>query len=595
MARDSDIMAVWRVSLAAALLCSLGGVWSNAHAEGEATAMAPVVSALDSFDGTSVATPVGYQWRVTKLSWTASDERAYSEFVRALGMSDCGDMDSCLKSSANIYRASDPKGMRFYADCADLPYLLRAYFAWKNGLPFSYASGVAAVGKSNDLRYSRYGNYVYARTDIRPPAEGVWPNARYVFSNLNNFISSAMFRFAPDQKRGQVPDFYPVKLAPGSIRPGTVIYDPNGHVAVVYDVDDEGRIRFIDSHPDNSVTRGNYGRRFVRASAPMGAGFKNWRPLVLVGASQGKDGSYIGGVVKPAENAELADWSDEQFFGTEKSKSWSAARFVYNGQVIDYYDYVRRAVAGHDIVYDPLNETRSMVRGLCDDLRYRVEAVDIAVRAGLHQRTQPVRLPENIYGTTGDWETYSTPSRDARLKVSFKELRDQVVKFVELAAVGDPHIAYAGNDLLGDLAKAHDEEAALCDVTYLASDGSERRLSFDEARQRLFSMSFDPYHCPERRWGATSNDELATCPDNALKQQWYEAEQRLRNQTDRAYDATMGFSLSDLRLGLPGSGWDTPPDINVTAALDGAGITASIASAEEIRTSSEIIPKSDAQ
>jgi hypothetical protein len=574
----------------------MGGVWSDVRAEsGAAAAMAPVVSALDNNDGTSVATPVGYQWRVTKLSWTASDERAYGEFVRALGMSDCGDMDSCLKSSANIYRASDPKGMSFYADCADLPYLLRAYFAWKNGLPFSYASGVAAVGKSSDLRYSRYGNYVYARTDIRPPAEGVWPNARYVFSNLNNFISSAMFRFAPDQTRGQVPDFYPVKLAPGSIRPGTVIYDPNGHVAVVYDVDDEGRIRFIDSHPDNSVTRGNYGRRFVRASAPMGAGFKNWRPLALVGASQGKDGSYIGGVVKPAENAELADWSDEQFFGTEKAKSWSAARFVYNGQAIDYYDYVRRAVAGHDIVYDPLNETRSMVRGLCDDLRYRVEAVDIAVRAGLHQRAQPTRLPENIYGTTGDWETYSTPSRDARLKVSFKELRDQVVKFVELAAVGDPHIAYSGSDLPGDLAKAHHEEAALCDVTYLASDGSERRLSFDEARRRLFAMSFDPYHCPERRWGATSGEELATCPDNALKLQWYEAEQRLRNQTDRAYDTAMGFSLSDLRLGVPGSGWDMPPDIDVTAALDAAGITASIASAEDLVTSSEVIPERDTQ
>lgn len=598
----TDIMTFWRVGLAATLLCGIGGVWSNLRADESAAAtMLPVASALDSFDGASPVTPLGFQWRVTKLAWSASDERAYGEFVHALGSSDCGDMDACLKSPANIYRASDPKGMSYFADCADLPYLLRAYFAWKNGLPFSYASGVAAVGQSNDLRYSRYGNYVFARTDVRPPAEGVWPNARYVFSNLNNIISSAMYRFAPDQTRGELPDFYPVRLAPGSIRPGTVIYDPNGHVAVVYDVDDEGRIRFIDSHPDNSVTRGNYGRRFVRASAPMGAGFKNWRPLMLVGATQGKDGSYVGGTVKPAANADLADWSDEQFFGTEKASTWSAARFVYQGQAIDYYDYVRRAVAGHDIIYDPVAETRSMVRGLCDDLRYRAEAVDIAVRAGLNNQDQPQRLPDNIYGTTGDWETYSTPSRDARLKVSFKELRDQAMKFVALAAAGDAHVAYAGGDLPGDLARAYHEEAAQCQVVYHASDGSARELSFEVARARLFDMSFDPYHCPERRWGATSAEELATCPDNALKGQWYEAERRLRNQLDRTYDVAMGFSLSDLRLGLPGSGQDAPPDVDVLAALAGAGATATLASAAdatgELRPSlpSEVVPEGKAQ
>jgi hypothetical protein len=337
---------------------------SVAFADGDGRAvMAPVVSMGEEVDAASVPAPPGFRWKITKLSWSASDEKAYGEFVHAIGMSDCRDADECLKSAANIYRASDPAGIGFFADCADLPYLLRAYFAWKNGLPFSYASGVAAVGNSNDLRYSRYGNYVYARTDVRPPAEGMWPNARTVFWNLNNNISSAMYRFAPGPTRGEPFDFYPVKIAPGSIRPGTIIYDPNGHVAVVYDVDDEGRIRFIDSHPDNSVTRGNYGRRFVRASAPMGAGFKNWRPLTLTGAQQGADGSYFGGVIVPKPDAQLADWSDEQFFGTVRGGGWQSGRFVYKGETIDYYDYVRRAVAGHDIVYDPVVETRSMVKG----------------------------------------------------------------------------------------------------------------------------------------------------------------------------------------------------------------------------------------
>ena len=43
-----------------------------------------------------------------------------------------------------------------------------------------------------------------------------------------------------------------------SIRPGTVIYDPNGHVATIYRIESDGRIRYMDAHPDSSLTRGFY-------------------------------------------------------------------------------------------------------------------------------------------------------------------------------------------------------------------------------------------------------------------------------------------------------------------------------------------------
>ena len=88
-----------------------------------------------------------------------------------------------------------------------------------------------------------------------------------------------------------------------------------------------------------------------------------------------------------------------------------------------------------------------MVPSNCDDLHYRADAVDLAMAAGINRRPEPDRLPPNIYGTEGDWETYSTPSRDARLKTAFKELRDQTERFVKMYQAHDKKLVYQGNDL----------------------------------------------------------------------------------------------------------------------------------------------------
>jgi hypothetical protein len=174
-------------------------------------------------------------------------------------------------------------------------------------------------------------------------------------------------------------------------------------------------------------------------------------------------------------------------------------------------------------------------------------------------------LPANIYGTDGDWETYSTPSRDARLKTAFKELRDEAQRFVTLYRKNDPKLVYRGNDLVADMLAAYDGEAAKCRVSYTRTDGSQVSLGYEDARRRLFRMSFDPYHCIERRWGAADPVELSTCRDGAVKQAWYAAEQNLRNQIDRTYDAEMDFTLDELRE--PGKGAAAPPDTDVRAYL----------------------------
>jgi hypothetical protein len=367
--------------------------------------------------------------RILSDHWSQADERGYGEFITAIGESGCRSVDACLKDPANPFRASDPAGAYFQSDCADLPYVLRFYYAWKRGLPFSYVSDVSPRGRARDMRYSAGGNRVEERRDVL-----TGDNALAVLEHMRDAVSSATYRIHPALEDPEN-DLYSPAIRPGAIRPGTVIYDPNGHLAVIYRIEADGRIRYIDAHPDNSLTRGGYDLRFVRASPGMGAGFKNWRPQKLAGAVRGASGALLGGHMLLAANAIIPDFSLTQFFGTGPQPldaDWRSGSFVLNGERMDYYDYVRASLGGGALRFDPLREVAEAVASNCADLGYRAEAVTLALQAGLQNQSQPPRLPPNIYGTEGDWETFSTPSRDARLKTAFKALRDNAQRFMTL-------------------------------------------------------------------------------------------------------------------------------------------------------------------
>jgi formylglycine-generating enzyme required for sulfatase activity len=507
----------------------------------------------------------GGNYVIRSDSWSEADEREYSAFILAIGRSGCNTADACLKGLGNPFRNSDPSGIRFYSDCAQLPYVLRAYFAWKRGLPFSYESGVSPRGASSDIRYSQGGNQVTGRTDVLTGSTDGYK----LLHTLIAAISTATYRIHPALERPRQSDLYSPALRVGSIRPGTIIYDPDGHVAVIYEVQRDGRVEYMDSHPDNSITRGTYDLRFVRGPPAVGSGFKNWRPARLVGYSRNGE-ALVGGHVVLASNAEIPDYSDEQFFGNGPrggDANWANGTFTLNGEQLDYYDYVRAMLAGGTLEMHPVSEVTSMIQEKCTDIHDRATAVTVALQAGIQNRPEPSRLPRNIYGTSGDWETYSTPSRDARLKTAFKELRDNVVRFVNMYRTSNRHLVYNGNDLVGDLLNTYDAETARCSVTYTRTDGSGVTLPYEEVRKRLFRLSFDPYHCVEHRWGASDPSELSTCRDDSVKQAWYSAEQNLRNQIDRTYDARMDYTLPDLQTPGPGKGVANPPDVDVRSFL----------------------------
>lgn len=523
-------------------------------------------------------------WKITQTQWTETHERQFGEFVTSIGMAvekrNCGKVNECLRSPANPYFKSDPAGLNYFADCADLPYYLRSYFAWKNGLPMSVISSVKAkpapsteTNPSNDVRYSSSGNYVDTRYDVLPKIVKGKIQLQNALNILNNTIPdytfSAAYRMSGMTDEALWSDFYPAALTREAIRPGTVIYDPNGHVAIVYRVADDGRIFYIDAHPDNSLTRGMFTPKFVRSKPGQGAGFKNFRPLKIVNAKKDATGMFYGGQLVAAKNSEIPLYGTEQFYGTapDAGGAWSKGKFIINGQSVNFYDYTRMKLMKGEIKIDPLSDMAQLTDDICVSLKDRVDAVEAARTAKMDIKPHPARLPENIYGTSGDWEEYSSPSRDARLKVSFQDLLTQTKANIEAYNKRDPSIVYSGGNLANDLLQVYAERAKACTFSYKTTNNQTVMMNLEAARLRLWDMSFDPYHCIELRWGARVPQELASCQDDSSKRAWYTAEKWLRYQSERRYDARMDYSLSELTGPLPSAGVAAPADIDVVGYL----------------------------
>jgi hypothetical protein len=489
-----------------------------------------------------------YDWKVTR-QWSPALEKKFQEFVSVMGESGCKSLNACLTSASGnpLYVNRTPKGKKYQADCADFPYALRLYFSWMEGLPFDYVNRVVQANPreepNDDIRYTKFGNKPAGRREIR---SGNTFDAFRELDSMRDSVSTATYRM----HYNEISDFYPAALNRAAIQPGTVVYDPSGHAAIVYKIEKDGRIKMMDAHPDNSVTRITFDQKFTRSRPAHGSGLKLWRPELSGEASE-----------------RLPNFSTEQFNKT----------FELNGEQVSFYDYVRARMAG-SLEFRPVAEIKSMMLELCSNIHDREAAVDLALRAGIQKKRHPERLPENIYGTTGEWEEYSTPSRDARLKVAFVELRQEIERFVTLYRQGSARIRYepkpskysgrCGSDkscfLVASLMAAY-EEAVMdpsCVFQYQKTDGKVQRLSYTDIAGRLFSLSFDPYHCSELRWGA-SGAELASCRDDNDKMDWYDAEQGLRNQTERTYDARMDFNVRDTRrLGQP-----QMPDVDLWSYL----------------------------
>ena len=377
-------------------------------------------------------------------------------------------------------------------DCADLSFFLRAYFAWKLGLPVSYR----ACGRGSANSPPRCDDAVIDRTFVRTAASaGAFREAS---RRLMDRVTSGGGRTA---LRDDATDLYPVPLERSALWPGTVFADPYGHTLIIVKwipqtANRNGLLLAVDAQPDNSVARKRYWEgNFLFAQSPgAGPGFKAYRAPVAGGAKGGW---------RLLPNDALNNRSGLPPYSTEQAELAPA----------DFYARMERLINPHGL--DPDAAYSATLEALMEQIETRVRSVDNGeeyMRAHLGTVVPMPRGPA-IFETTGPWEDYATPSRDMRILIALKVLADlpeRIRRHPELYVLRGESAAAAAERI----ERLHAQRIRERFITYTRSDGSPWRLSLAEIYERRpgLEIAYNPNDCVERRWGATpGSPDFATC------------------------------------------------------------------------------------
>ncbi len=396
----------------------------------------------------------------------------------------------------------DVDGLGLRPDCADFPYVLRAYFSWKLGLPMAYR------------RCSRGSRRVAPRCEATLTSNAERGGAR---------TDAAAFRAFVGQMRGAVhastprpdptsdaSDLYPVALTREALRPGAVYADPYGHVMMVASWHPQtdttpGALMAVDAQPDETVGRRLFWRGnflFPPDDGLRGAGWRRFRPVRLK-----------GGRATMASNAGLAAMDG---YGDFSLAQWEAGREAF-------YETM-------DTLANPRPMTTSVavtaiIEALAQQVGRRVEAVAAADRWYAEARRKgasgSIPMPRSapaLFLTTGPWEDLSTPSRDLRLLIALDVARALPARIAAAAAGRFRDDLTATGGVAAHLAAA----LAARTFTYPRSDGTPQTLTLAElvARAEALEVGWNPNDCPEHRWGAPEGSaERQTCDRRAPSDQ----------------------------------------------------------------------------
>ena len=426
----------------------------------------------------------------------------------------------------------DEKGQIIRPDCADLPYFLRAYFAFKMGLPFGYAKCTRG-GAGQPPRCAQWWNI---EKEEPPPAP---PPGQKVASDGGDFFG--MFGAAPEpastlklppKPQGLVPgfgyylrttvangvhsgsgrtlaadnstDYYPVSLKQETLRPGAIYADPYGHILVLtkrvaQTGDGAGVFLAVDGQPDGTVARKRFWRgNFLFAQDPAlgNPGFKRFRPVVREKGAQRR--------LTNAEITKNADYGDFSLDQTQLA-------------VEDFYDRMEDVMSPAPL--DPMRAMKEAITALEEQVNARVTSVENGRKYQTGGGAE-VAMPDgaSIFETTGAWEDFATPSRDLRLLIAI----DVVRGFPERVSRRPERYAMPAGKTAADVKVELDTvlatELAQRKFSYTRTDGTPWPLTLKDVLDRTgaLEMAYNVNDCVEARWGAPdTSEEVLTCKRRA--------------------------------------------------------------------------------
>ncbi len=482
----------------------------------------------------------GPAW-VPSAKWEDDTENLFAAFVEQLFREPSGDDVTWTRLQELIgerernllydYRSrGEDARLDLEPDCADLPYFLRAYFAWKLRLPFVYRE--CTRGRKDEPPLCE--PTVLSNLDSVPDGDDVSAFRRLVRRMAGTVHSSSPRTLPSDDQT----DLYPLRLSRQAIRPGTVFADPYGHVLVVarwkpQGVNDYGVLIGADAQPDGTVGRRRFWRGsflFTPKSELVGAGFKGWRP-VRYAPSRGTDTDTDTDTDAAPPRQPWRITSNDQLLKTGGSRAWSDVQ--YKGSADDFYAAMEGLINPRAL--DPVRMQSSLVDALEESVQRRLSSVQNGEDFMESRGYALIEMPRGaaLFLTTGPWEDYSTPSRDMRLLISI----DAVVSFPDRVAAHPDRFGIREADReeaeqqVRAVLRAELEKRAF---EYRRSDGSVWKLSLADlvARMEAMEIAYNPNDCIEIRWGAPEgSEERGTCKRRASDAQ------RARMETYRKWFA----------------------------------------------------------
>lgn len=451
-------------------------------------------------------------WWETRIKWERDTENLYSLWIERLFDAPL-DSDITWNPLADVFKdpsrnvlydylgmQEDKDGMRADPDCADFPYTLRAYFAWKLGLPMA----MRQCRRGNAERAPTCGSDLITNEDPTEEANRVQAFKGFM-RKLQATIHSSSLRGAPNDQKS---DLYPVKLERRSLRPGTIYADPYGHTMMVgrwypQTGDKAGVLMAIDAQPDGTVGRRVFWRgafMFPEDGTVAGAGWKRFRPVRRSGGLVELDNDAINASI------DYGDQSVEQW-------SWGKDGF---------YEAMDKLISPAPMA--PEKALDATIDALEQQVSRRVESIDGVETWRKSNPRKVIPMPDgvDIFLTAGPWEDFSTPARDMRILIAIDTVRSFPAR---MAKVPERFVLAPGETMAAAQARIQkliDVDTAERKVTYHRSDGSDWTITLADMMQRTaaIEVAWNPNDCPEARWGAPENsEEMKTCTQRAPEDQ----------------------------------------------------------------------------